>query len=186
MSIKKYTKSDYVIFIDGSHIKHRTNSHNRLGIGGLLLDSEENILDQFSEEITREYMKYEFDADDCSNPTMEMLAALFALRNFHPFMPDRSRVTIYADYMGVSKWMRGEWKAKAPYIVKIIEKVREIQKQRKLKIKWEWVKGHQGGENILSHFNELTDLLARGGKANYERHDLVTDLRRRDKRRRLL
>ena len=152
-----------IIYTDGSHLKHTSG---RLGIGGVLLDEAENILGEFSEELSIDWLRTNYGTSDVSNPTCEMLATLIALKKFGDQLKDCNEVVMKADYEGVQKFNMGLWKTKAPYIKKIKE---ETEKEiRKLdltgKIKFEWVKGHQK-KSILSSdriWNDYVDKLAKG------------------------
>lgn len=65
-----------------------------------------------------------------------------------------SHLTIYYDYMGISKWCTGEWKANKEGTIaykKYYEKVR-----KKVNIKFQKVKGHSGDQ-----YNDLADSLAK-------------------------
>lgn len=151
------------IYTDGSHLKHTSG---RLGIGGVLIDEYGNKLDEFSEELSIDYLKRNFGTSDVSNPTCEMLANLFALRIFKDKIKGCSELVMKADYMGVQKFNTGEWKTREPYIKTIKELTdKEVQNQRlQFRIKYEWVKGHQK-RSVLSEdakWNDYVDKLAKG------------------------
>ena len=152
-----------IIYTDGSHLKHTSG---RLGIGGVLLDEAENILGEFSEELSIDWLRTNYGTSDVSNPTCEMLATLIALKKFGDQLKDCNEVIMKADYEGVQKFNMGLWKTKAPYIKKIKEETgKEIRKLGLTgKIKFEWVKGHQK-KSILSSdrvWNDYVDKLAKG------------------------
>lgn len=152
----------FKIYTDGSHLKHTTG---RLGIGGILLD-ERGVVDSFSMEISIEYLKKTYGTSDVSNPTCEMLATLFALRNFKKYFGSRDQICMKADYNGVQNFILGNWKIKAPYIQKIKDEIdKEIDSQNlRGRIYFEWVKGHQK-KSVLdpdAYWNNQVDLLAKG------------------------
>lgn len=161
----------YDIYIDGSHLNKQNNG--RLGIGGVLVDlsgpGEGSIINEFSIELTPEYMKENFDADKCSNPSAELTALLQALKKFKGNYEKNGNfiINIHADYLGVKEWMTGNWKIKEPYILKIKEEIdKEIKSQvLQNKITYKWVKGHQkytGDPDV--YWNNYVDLLAKGKK----------------------
>ena len=70
-----------IIYTDGSHLDKQHGG--RLGIGGVLVDPMKNkAISEFSEGINPKYMKITYGAQTCSNPTMELLAAYYALVQF--------------------------------------------------------------------------------------------------------
>ena len=77
-----------------------------------------------------------------------MAAMEYAIKN------NVSMLTIFYDYMGISKWCTGEWKTnKAGTIAykKYYDKIK-----RKVNINFEKVKGHSGDK-----YNDLADSLAK-------------------------
>ena len=150
------------IYTDGSHFKGKGGS-GRLGIGGILVKNG-TIVNKFSTEITKQYLKLFYGTDDCSNPTMEMLAVLYALYKFKNDIKSNDSVEIKMDYLGVKEWMTGNWKINKPYIAKIKNDIdNEIKKQNlKGKISFKWVKSHQKGTDPDIIFNNMVDVLAKG------------------------
>lgn len=65
-----------------------------------------------------------------------------------------SHLTIYHDYMGISKWCLGEWKANKKGT--ILYKKYFDQVRKKVNISFEKVKGHSGDK-----YNDLADALAK-------------------------
>lgn len=150
------------IYTDGSHFKGPKGS-GRLGIGGVLVKNG-TVIKKFSTEITKQYLKLYYGTDDCSNPTMEMLAVLYALYNFKDSLKNVNSVEIKMDYLGVKEWMTGQWKINKPYIAKIKSDIDdEINKQNlKGKISYKWIKSHQRGNDPDIIFNNMVDILAKG------------------------
>lgn len=156
----------YKIYIDGSHLDKQNNG--RLGIGGIIIDPSMpgtlGIRGKFSRELTPEYMRTEFGAIKCSNPSAELTAVLFAIREFKSLLSGKSEAIIFADYIGVREWMTGKWKIKEPYIKKIKEAIdKEIKSQGLTgRLSFEWVRGHQKGNNPDVIWNNYADILAKG------------------------
>ena len=150
------------IYTDGSHFKGK-NGSGRLGIGGILVKNG-NVCKKFSTEITKQYLKLYYGTEDCSNPTMEMLAVLYTLYNFKDDIKHNDSVEIKMDYLGVREWMTGNWKINKPYIAKIKNDIdEEIRNQNlKGKISFKWVKSHQKGVDPDVIFNNMVDNLAKG------------------------
>lgn len=154
----------YNIYTDGSHFKGKGSG--RLGIGGVLVDplgsGYGKLINKFSEEITPEYLKFEYNTSDCSNPTMELYAVYYALSNFKGSYTDKDLIIVRADYLGVSKWLNSEWKINKPYIKKIRDQIFELIKKYDLNVKFEWIPGHQKVTNSDSYWNNFVDSLSKG------------------------
>ena len=150
------------IYTDGSHFKGKQGS-GRLGIGGILVKNG-TVIKKFSTEITKQYLKLYYGTEDCSNPTMEMLAVLYALYNFKDDLKNCNSVEIKMDYLGVREWMTGKWKINKPYIAKIKNDIDDEIKNQNLKgkISYKWVKAHQTGSDLDTVFNNMVDVLAKG------------------------
>jgi ribonuclease HI len=98
---------------------------------------------------------------DSTNNRMEMRAVIEALKT----LKKSTEVTIYTDskYVmdGSTKWIlnwkKNGWRTADKKPLKNLELWQELDEEAaKHKIKWVWVKGHNG-----NHFNELVDELAR-------------------------
>ena len=157
----------YHIYTDGSHFKH--SSGGRLGIGGLIVDPNENPprgkeLKSFSIEINKSFLKVHYGTEDCSNPTMEMLAAYRALSEFKGIWKQGDKLILMMDYEGVKHWVDGTWSAKKPYIAKLRDEIRAEIKKQGLDIEFKWIRGHQKvtDESINSYWNSEVDKLAKG------------------------
>lgn len=151
----------FIIYSDGSDFKHTTH---RLGIGAVLVDPETgNQVDSLSSQVSEDYLQCFYGTSDCSNPTMEMLAARIALEKFSSKIPSGSKVILKADYMGVSKWIRKEWKINKPYIQKINTEISElIIKKYSGNVSAEWIPGHQKSGSTDAYWNDVVDKLAKG------------------------
>ena len=151
------------IYTDGSHLKHTTG---RLGIGGVLINEDtDQLIEEFSEEVSLSYLEKNFGTSDVSNPTCEMLATLWALKKFRNNIGKSDNVCMKADYSGVQHFIfLGDWRIKAPYIKKIKEEIdKEIKSQNlKGRIHFEWVKGHQSIMSREAKWNNYVDKLAKG------------------------
>lgn len=154
---------EFIIYTDGSHFKSKFGS-GRLGIGGILVDESDKIINEFSTEITAQYLKLYYGTADCSNPTMEMLAVLFALRKFRKELKGVKVITVKADYIGVREWMTRKWKINKPYIARIKTDIENEIKNLGIRINFEWVPSHQVGNTSDIKWNNYVDLLAKGEK----------------------
>lgn len=160
----------YHIYTDGSHFKN--GGSGRLGIGGVLIDPNKNLprgekLNSFSMEINKDYLSVHYGTEDCSNPTMEMMAVLVALEEFKDTFKAGDKIKLMADYEGVKYWLEGKWQAKKDYIRKLKEEILSEIKSQNLDIEFVWVKGHQrktGEVSNEAYWNSEVDKLAKGDK----------------------
>ena len=157
----------YHIYTDGSHFKN--GGSGRLGIGGILIDPDKNlpkgeIIKKFSIEILKDYLKIHYGTDDCSNPTMEMLAVLTALREFKDFFGKSDKIILMMDYEGVKYWIEGKWQAKKSYIRLLRDEIKKEISNKNLNIEFKWIKGHQKVNDVSneSYWNNIVDKLAKG------------------------
>lgn len=153
---------NYEIFTDGSHLDKQNNG--RLGIGGVILrEGDSKILDEFSEELTKDYMLMEYGTVTASNPTAELIAVLRALQKFRPIIKSpNSTVRIFNDFRGVSEWVSGNWRTKEPYIKKIKDLILEEIQRQGYNVEFHWVKGHQSIMSREAKWNNYVDKLAKG------------------------
>lgn len=160
----------YDIYIDGSHLDKQHNG--RLGIGGVIVDLSGpgmgRIIDEFSQELSPEYMNLMFGAEKCSNPSAELAALLIALGKFKKSFGPNDILVVHSDYIGVKSWMEGTWKIKEPYIARIKNDIDDEIKKQGLRgrISYEWVKGHQSKASTDpdAYWNNYVDKLAKGEK----------------------
>ena len=157
----------YHIYTDGSHFKN--GGSGRLGIGGILIDPGKNpprgeIIEKFSMEILKDYLRVHYGTDDCSNPTMEMLAVLTALREFKEFFGKNDKIILMMDYEGVKYWIEGKWQAKKSYIRQLRDEIKKEISDQNLEIEFKWIKGHQivSESSNESYWNNKVDKLAKG------------------------
>lgn len=157
----------YHIYTDGSHFKN--GGSGRLGIGGILIDPDKNlpkgeIIKKFSIEILRDYLKIHYGTDDCSNPAMEMLAVLTALREFKDFFGKSDKIILMMDYEGVKYWIEGKWQAKKSYIRLLRDEIKKEISNKNLNVEFKWIKGHQKVNDVSneSYWNNIVDKLAKG------------------------
>ena len=148
------------IYTDGSHFKGGAGS-GRLGCGGVFVVGG-RVVDKFSLEATPKFLLDNYKTTQVSNPTMEMLGALIALRQFKDKFQPGDKIVLKADYMGVRDWCTGKWKTKETYIKAIKEDILKEIKEQHLDLTFEWVKGHQKGYSEDVVFNNMVDLLAKG------------------------
>lgn len=150
------------IYTDGSHLKFKSG---RLGCGGVMVDEKkQKIISEFSEEINPDWLEKNLGTKIVSNPTAEMIGALWALEKFE--IPKNAEVVILADYMGVQAWNQGVWKIKEAHIQKVRDLIKKVISDKKLdgRLKFDWVKGHQSKKNIDPDavWNNYVDKLAKG------------------------
>lgn len=148
-----------VIYTDGSHFKGKGSG--RLGCGGVMV-VDGKVIDKFSIEPSTDFLLKDYGTTQVSNPTMEMLGALTALRRFKNNFRAGDKIILKADYMGVRDWCTGKWRTKESYIKALKDDILEEIRSQHLDLTFEWVKGHQKGDSEDVTFNNMVDLLAKG------------------------
>ncbi len=136
------------IYTDGSHLKHTTDY---IGYGAFCKyeQNEYNLSGTVTKDL---FEKYNFNGK-ISNPTAEFIA-------FHQVLLRLNTVkckviaTFYIDYIGVSKWMTGQWKTKQQNIRGIKNRCDALK--NKHDIKYKHVSGHSG---VLG--NDIADKMAK-------------------------
>lgn len=158
------------LYTDGSHFKGR-NGSGRLGIGGVLIDpglGKGKIITELSESMSQPELTRLFGGNgNLSNPSLEMIAVLYCLREFRSQVRN-SDLVVYADYLGVREWMTGAWRTKEPYIKKLKDLIEsEVMRSGVESIRYEWVRGHQNPRTSKeAYWNNRADWLAKGRDEN--------------------
>jgi ribonuclease HI len=134
------------IYTDGSYSK----KDNTCGYGICIIDTEDP-----DKIIQLKGGVYHKDYKSMWNVGGE-IAAVEAAINFC-MENNLNDITIYHDYIGLSKWITGEWKTKNA--VTINYKVNVELAKRNMNIKFVHVKGHSGDK-----YNDLVDKLANEGR----------------------
>lgn len=151
------------IWTDGSHIKGTT----KMGFGIYVCAGDKT--GEVSVSASPPYLQTLFGLADVSavpsNPTLELAAAVLALRMAAPFADRISHVTLYADYNGVVNYANSAWDAKraspkTPVFAAAARHLQdEVKRVRKLvPVEVVWVRGHSGNAG-----NNWADRLAKIG-----------------------
>lgn len=155
---------DLQIYIDGSHIKGTK-------VKGYGVWCRHNGIEYSMSGIaTPEQMKSEFGIlhRNISNPTMELLACCKALQQFRGLSIN---IRFYVDYIGVGKWIRGEWVANKRYIQILVQHCRALIRSIDGVVSFIDVTGHSG-----NHGNDKADALAKNRRTFNNFPDLVNEL----------
>lgn len=129
-----------IAYVDGSY-KESTNEYS---FGAVLI--------MHQKEIT---FKKSFPADDLSkmrNVAGEIKGAAFIIN--YCYNHNIEKITIYHDYVGISKWYLGEWKANEVGTKKYQAFAHEMN--NKIKVTFVKVKGHSNDK-----YNDMADRLAK-------------------------
>jgi len=142
------------VYLDGSHFKHVANGH--LGIGAFCEyeGKEYKMSCPFNQKL-RKYYEIAPDAS-ISNPTMELASLSEFLRMLYQLKVKDVDITFLNDYIGVEKWMTGEWKAKEKHIQNIKKKCDFFLEFLKQRVSYQHVPGHS---NVYG--NDQADVLAK-------------------------
>lgn len=154
--IEEFINDDTLIaYCDGSS----PSDGSRYGAGLVLLTPDHKII----RTINRSGMQS--DMISMRNVAGEVLAASIAMQQ--TIRLGYHKLVIYHDYLGISKWCLGEWKANKTGTIKYKE---DYQSARKigLKIRFEKVKSHSGDP-----YNDLADLLAKESIQLASRRDVA-------------
>ena len=143
------------IYTDGSH--QRAKGYLGIGAWASRLDESDAIREyELSLKCSPELLAtYGISEDaECSNPTAEFVAFAEVLKRF-VHLRTSIHLEFFCDYIGVQKWMSGEWKAKESHIRAILETCQKLRSQCKSKITIHWIPGHSGNAG-----NDHADKLA--------------------------
>lgn len=131
------------IYTDGSH-KKVEGGYKGFGAYCQYEGKEYRFSSELSDEILREYG---INRENSSNPTLEFLAFTEVLKMIIESEVIGKSFIFYIDYIGVSNWINGMWKARELHIKKIKEKadlyLGKLQ-NRKNQIVIKHVPGHSG------------------------------------------
>lgn len=131
--------TEHEIYVDGSYINGAT------GYGLVVLKRGSVVEEIFGSVSAR-------DVDGTRQVAGELVAVKEALKWCHN--NSVTEITIYFDYLGIQKWVTGEWKAKQPLTREYAEFVRSSG----VKIRWRKVDSHTG-----NRWNDRADALAKQG-----------------------
>ncbi len=144
------------IYTDGSHYKHaETEINTKIGLGGFLILNRKEYC--WSSPVDSIILKRYNINEKISNCTAEFLAVVEVLRLIVDNIDKNVKVIFYNDYIGVEKWISGEWKCKKPYIKNIqMEYFKLVSCRKNIKVEFKHVDGHSG-----VYGNEMADTLAK-------------------------
>lgn len=142
-----------ILYTDGSHFK-KTNGH--LGCGIFCIYNNQEY--KYSKVCDKDLLDTYGIITTVSNPTAEFIGYVEALKLLYNSSKDLSGYNIIfkIDYIGVSKWMSGEWQCKEDHIKKIKTQADFYKAKLSCNIIIEYVLGHSG-----DYGNDQADLLAK-------------------------
>lgn len=145
------------IYTDGSHSKHIKDGYIGYGAWCKYYGTEYSLSEHLDNNKLSEYGIDK--TEPVSNPTAEFIAFAEVLKRF-VYLKIKVKLTFWIDYIGVQKWMSGEWQAKKSYIQKIKgvckDKLLDIARGTDSTVVIKYVPGHKG---VLG--NEKADTLAK-------------------------
>jgi ribonuclease H-related protein len=140
------------IYTDGSHLKHKNCGYIGYGAYCKHLNKEYCLSGHVN---TEKLLNYGITTTHVSNPTAEFIGFTEVLRKLH-HIDNEINVIFHIDYIGVQKWISGEWKANKDYIRKIKDICLTMLKISRLKVQIKHVPGHTG-----VYGNEYADKMAK-------------------------
>lgn len=144
-----------IIYTDGCHYKHAFPTY--LGIGGYCQYSgqEYHLSKRIDGKMLESYGIKEMEG--ISNPTAEFIAFAETIKILSTIKGINAiKIIFRLDYIGVEKWMNGEWKITKPYIQCVKDFCSDKIKEFKLNVRYEHVNGHSGIEG-----NEIADKMSK-------------------------
>jgi ribonuclease HI len=149
------SKSILNVYTDGSHSKG--NGDGYLGFGAYCeyRGVEYTLSQACTPKVMKRFGIKEEDFKSCSNPTAELLAFAYALRELKGVGSSMTLI-FYIDYIGVEAWMTGTWNATKPYISAVRDYGLKLIKRYKLNVEYVHVSGHSGCAG-----NEAADAMAK-------------------------
>lgn len=142
ISAEEVDENTLVAFVDGSS----SATIDEYGCGVVLIFPNKDI-----EEIS--FSGNHEDAKELKNVAGEMSSTMRAMAEARK--RGYKKLIIYHDYLGISKWLTREWRAKNQITKTYVEWYEKVIKDD-LEVHFKWVKGHSGNE-----YNELADILAK-------------------------
>lgn len=155
------------IYTDGSDIK----GTGKIGYGAYInFNGKEYKMSGVSDQ--NDFKRFFKITENVSNPTMELMALLKVLVEFKD---TNLNLEIFADYMGVQKWVSGEWKANKVYIIDMTRRIRNLIDKIESNggsVKLTWVKGHSDNKG-----NDEADIVAKDRSVYNQIPNLLNDIK---------
>lgn len=140
INIREINDDEIIAYVDGSY----NGSETEFSYGMVILDGKNEY--KFSKKIVNEQLA------SMNNVAGEIAGAMAAMQ--YASDNNKSRVYIYHDYAGISKWCLGEWKTNKIGTIEYKKFYDEMIKR--VDIKFVKVKGHSNNK-----YNDMADELAK-------------------------